>query len=214
MNKGIIIIGGPLSGKSVLAKHFVKNYKKEEIALIDGRFFSYKNNFKYQNCTKETKVLIIEDILPNTSFDEFFSMVSGNLVINRCRKEPFEINIEKLIVVCSAEIKETDLPTDQSFIRRFEIINMNSKVNEVVEKGTGKSLFMNFEKHLAINLQNEIEKNKSFLEMFSWIKDAFGNHVNEDYGDWTLSDYIDDKLKEVEKQYEKQINETIKAITQ
>lgn len=203
MNKGIIIIGEPLSGKSLLAKQLVEKYKKEELAIIDGRQFSINSSFKFNNCTKETKVLIIDDILPKTNIQELYSLVSGNLLVNKPLVEPFEIHLEKLIVVCSYEIKENDLPTDQSFLRRFEIINMSSKENQLAQKSTGKSLFLLNEKDLAVNLQKEKEKNKNFQEMFLWIKDAFGNHINEDYGDWTLSNYIDDRLKEIEDQYKK-----------
>ena len=193
MNKGIIIIGEPLSGKSLLAKQLVENYKKEHVVLIQGNHFLRKNSFPFQSCTEETKVLLIDDVLPKTHIHEFYSILNGNVLINKLGEESFEIKIEKLIIICSAEIKESDLPTDESFKRRFEIINLNSKD---YKQNTGMSFFLQNEEKLAKNLQNQIEKNNRFKEMFSWLKEAFGNHKNEDYGNFTLSEYIDDNLKE------------------
>jgi hypothetical protein len=43
------------------------------------------------------------------------------------------------------------------------------------------------------------EKNKSYLEIISWIKEAFGENINEDYSNGTLNYLIDHMLTEIKK---------------
>lgn len=122
MNKGIIIIGKELSGKTRLANDFAKTYNEENVCFIDGKNFELGYKYPFQNCTKETKVLIIDEITTTSIIMNFYNLLSENLIVNKPHEPFFDIKIDKLIIVCTSKIKikEEDLP--QSFLRRFKIL--------------------------------------------------------------------------------------------
>jgi hypothetical protein len=63
--------------------------------------------------------------------------------------------------------------------------------------------FVKEDKILISELEKKImnleEKNKSYLEIISWIKEAFGENINEDYSNGTLNYLIDHMLTEIKK---------------
>ena len=204
MTKAIIIIGEETSGKSRLSRDLVKKYKREEIALIDGRLFKFNSAFPFQNVTKETKVLIIDEILKIEILDGFFSIVSGNLIVNQKHKEVFEIKLEKLIIVCDSKIKKSNLPNGASFTRRFEILD--TKDFFITEEENNRKIVdyanvyfkeqQDFISMLEQQNQNLSENNKKYIEIINWIKEALGENVSEDYGHMNLNGFIEDFLKD------------------
>ncbi len=56
------------------------------------------------------------------------------------------------------------------------------------------------EKNLSLKMEIQLMKlkEKKFIEVLDWIKEAFGKEVNPEYGHQFLHEWIDDYLDEIE----------------
>lgn len=121
MTKGILFIGDAETGKSRTARQIQKLYGDDAVYL-NGRRFKTDNPFFFANCRPNTKIVIIDEIIHAKDLQFFTQFVPGKLMVNALNQNPFEIELEKLIIICASEIKKSDLPTGASFTKRFEVI--------------------------------------------------------------------------------------------
>ena len=128
MDKGIIIIGKALSGKTRLANGLVKNQDAKKVCFIDGKLFK-KESFPFRNCTKETKFIIIDDLINIDVIKGFYNTIpQGHLLVDSPNQAIFSIYIDQLILVFDESITIGNLPKDASFLRRFKIIDLNATI--------------------------------------------------------------------------------------
>ena len=143
MKKGLIFIGAPESGKSRTAWE-IKKYFGTKIEYLDGRNFNSKNHFFFESLHEDTKVVVIDDLRVKFPLELFYEMCSGKFIVNRRRKNSLEIEIDKLIVIMDSSLKINVLPTDSSFLGRFDVvefphINRESLACEII-KGIEESV--------------------------------------------------------------------------
>ena len=92
----LIIHGSPGSGKTRAGRLLAVGSK---FVYLDGRIKF--DNFFFSSCDKDTKTIIIDDIKNKSDLMYFRSLVDeGNIVVNKQSKSPFEIKIDKLILIC------------------------------------------------------------------------------------------------------------------
>jgi broad-specificity NMP kinase len=121
MEKSIIIIGSASTGKSTVAKALASHIAKDsEITLIRDFDFYQSDPFRFNVCTKQTKLVIIDELRKKQNLDGLIQY-HESIDVNQPYKESFVIS-PKLIVVCDEGITSDDLPKGQSFRRRFQII--------------------------------------------------------------------------------------------
>ena len=121
MKKGLIFIGEAETGKSRTAQQ-IRKYYGDSAVYLDGRQFKMSNNFLFASCTDATKVVIIDELHPKFPLEYFYNILTGKLIVNKKNKMPFEIEIDKLIIILDSDKKANDLPQGGSFQRRFDVI--------------------------------------------------------------------------------------------
>ena len=123
MKKGLIFIGEAETGKSRTAMQ-IRKYYGDEAVYLDGRQFKPKGfEFYFKNCTPQTKVVIIDELVKPDYLLSFLGTISeSKIIVHKQGEMPFEIEIDKLILIFSSDIKKEDLPKGASYERRFTIV--------------------------------------------------------------------------------------------
>ena len=162
MKKGLIFIGAAETGKSRTAEEIKKIYG-DQVVFFDGRNFKPGTRFFYDCFTEKTKIIIIDDYNFKKYYVSLYSLVVEKIMINKKNEMPFLVELDKVIVIANSDIKIEDLPQDQSFLRRFTILE-----------------FPNVSPELLVNeLFNETDKRKSILlDSLSFLPIATKNAIN------------------------------------
>ena len=122
MKKGIIITGLQCSGKTTKAREIATQFAKENVVWITARDKrQYSSPFAFSDCTKDTQLIIIEEIMKVRDVKFFFNCISEGVWVNKKGKNPFIIN-PQIVLVCQYKIIKTQLPTGASFTNRFDVI--------------------------------------------------------------------------------------------
>ncbi len=95
MKKGTIIIGKQSSGKTTLAKEIASQYLEHEVVWIDR---DYDEAFAFQECTQDTKLVVVDDIECISCAIGFFGSIEAKIQVQKPLCEPFFID-PKLILV-------------------------------------------------------------------------------------------------------------------
>jgi len=119
--KHLLIIGPPKSGKTKRANEIAAEYSKNEVCYFSMFRKRTVSDFFFDGCTEQTKLIIIDEIKSIKHLYNFFDATEG-ITVNTLGKPT--INIHPRIICISEFIKESDIPVDASFVRRFEVINL------------------------------------------------------------------------------------------
>ena len=94
--KTLIIHGSPGSGKTKASRLFEDN----NTVYLNGRV--KMNPFFCSSCDKTTKTVIIDDIKNKNDLKSFKQIMlnEGNVVVHKQCKSPFEIKLDRLILIC------------------------------------------------------------------------------------------------------------------
>jgi hypothetical protein len=65
------------------------------MAVIDGKIFSPGSSFPYQLVSLDTEILYVDDLDRNTSFENWFSVVTTGLDVNHKNKAAFKIPLQR-----------------------------------------------------------------------------------------------------------------------
>lgn len=150
MKKGLIFIGEAETGKSRTANE-IRKYYGDSAAYLDGRQFKPTNKFCFDELNEKTKIMIIDDFNFKKYADYLYCFVTGNILVNRRYKMPFEIRLDKLIVIASSEVKKEQLPQAASFQRRFTIVEFpNASPNFLIDELIDESMENRTEKSLLL----------------------------------------------------------------
>lgn len=126
MEKDLILIGKAYSGKTKKAREIAKTFSPDEVVWIKGRELSEKklSPFLFHFCDENTKLIIVDDILPSCNMEFFYSVVGVPFQANIHYSKPKTITA-KFLLTCDENItRETLDSLGDSFTRRFEIIEM------------------------------------------------------------------------------------------
>lgn len=91
----LIIHGSPGSGKTRAGRLLADG----KSVYLDGRIKA--DNFFFSGCDRDTKTIIIDDIKNKSDLMYFKYLVDeGNIIVHKQSVEPFQIKIDKLILIC------------------------------------------------------------------------------------------------------------------
>jgi len=88
-------------GKGIIVKIISLIVK---VAHEDGKIFSHKSDFSYSQVEYDTKVLVIDDVLPNFPFENSFSAITDGMVVNKKHQKKIFIPAEdtpKQLLTCN-----------------------------------------------------------------------------------------------------------------
>lgn len=145
MEKNIIIIGPPNSGKTLKAREIAKEYRVEDVIWIDGRIKF--NSWSFSACDIDTRLIVIDDIALVNMLDVILLMQNRILVYKK-GIIPFGIKCP-IIAVFDSSISKEQLP--QSFISEFQVIELN--IEYPTFKLTGSESFRDLTKILPITIE-------------------------------------------------------------
>lgn len=127
MTKGIIIIGAAGSGKTMKAKYIAKMHHDNEVVWIDTGY-NPENHFAFWRCTKNTKLIIFDEIKSDTKIEDFEPLIEA-VRVNKRGFEPFIIH-PRIIIVYAEGISKEDFRLGSSFYNRFDIIECIKKEDD------------------------------------------------------------------------------------
>lgn len=131
LNKSTLILGEDYSGILSKAKEIAQNYKCNEVEFIPFIFFKgIKRPFFYQNCTKETKLIVVDHLENIAQTYIFFNEVVNSITVNKKNDYSFEIS-PKFLLICNQKAdKELISNLGPSFHERFDLIDSNTSENK------------------------------------------------------------------------------------
>lgn len=128
MTKGILFVGPERSGKTRKAQEIADQYQKDEVTWI--YYFDSRDKFAFTDCSKKTKLIIIEDFRKIEDVTAFYNCITdginGGLLVEKQCKHPYYIAPKILIVSHPKYRKEDFLKMGLSFERRFDIIEFEN----------------------------------------------------------------------------------------
>jgi hypothetical protein len=120
-NRNIIIVGGPMSGKTTKAREISAMYDQERVRWFD--YLQLKGPFKWRSCNADIELVIVERFNDPKKIHDFSSFIEEGICVEKIGSDPFYIN-PKLILVCDPSFNMLDLPLDsKAFNRRFRVID-------------------------------------------------------------------------------------------
>ena len=119
MKKAFIFIGDRDSGKTKFAKLALRKFGDKAVYL-DGRSFNPSNSNFFNECTSETKLIIIDELKQDYLFHFLEYVSKSEITINKKGEKPYKVKIERFIFILDSE--PIDFNNGASFTRRFEII--------------------------------------------------------------------------------------------
>ncbi len=120
MEKVILIMGGPGSGKTTKAREIASQYKPEEVVQLLPTKIS---PFSFRQCTPETKLIVVDELNDVKAVENYIIAASSPLEVNKRGEYPFIIS-PKFVIVCSSMITHAQhFNIGASFIRRCEIVS-------------------------------------------------------------------------------------------
>lgn len=125
--KSVLIFGTRASGRTSMALGMCRDYKDDEVCIIDGR--NFKNDFRLTYpCTKATKVLVIDEV-PAECITSIIAMHDEGIAVERPMEELFVIH-PKVIAVIREKDRITDTWLGSAAHRRLHVIECR-KYNSV-----------------------------------------------------------------------------------
>ena len=119
MKKAFIFIGDRGSGKTKFAKLALSKFGDKAVYL-DGGIFNPSNSYFFNECTSETKLIIIDDLKQDYLFHFLENISKSEITINKKGEKPYKAKIERFIFILDSDT--IDFNNNASFTRRFEII--------------------------------------------------------------------------------------------
>ena len=130
MNKSIIITGEQGSGKTTKAIEISSQYGKNEVVFISRTNKCLNNPFIFSECTKDTKIIVFDDVKHEDDFNELLLLTASLITVNKRMEYPFTIS-PRFIFVCGPSITKKYLSKiGPSFNRKFNIINCQRNDNQ------------------------------------------------------------------------------------
>ena len=128
MRKIILITGKEESGKTRLSKQLADVFAKENQVLLSGKDIG-KGKFSFSSINENTKSLIIDD-LPKQKLEDAIFITFEKIVINKIGSEPFEKEIDQVIINMNSDDELISyIESQPSLFRRVAIINLDEYVH-------------------------------------------------------------------------------------
>lgn len=124
MEKVLIITGNSKVHKIDYASSVIAGYQNHEIASFRKGELVIDDVFSFHKCTKSTKIITLSEFDGTQNKEIFYGIVSGKFEIRKPHWNAFLIEIDKLIIICDEKLTKANFPTDASFTRRFEIVEL------------------------------------------------------------------------------------------
>lgn len=91
------------------------------VSILDGKTFDFNNSFPYQTISKDTAVLVFDDVKRNFNFESMFSIITEGITLERKGKDAVKLPIEqspKIAITTNYVIPGSGNSNDR---RRFEV---------------------------------------------------------------------------------------------
>lgn len=115
------------TGKTMLA-YALKNCR--EVEIFDGKSMKTDSHFKNQRINLTTDILVYDDLLKNTDFEVFYTMLTSDVEVEKKGKDSFVIDEDKapkLLITSNHYVRGDGGDSDLGRRFEFEICNYFSK---------------------------------------------------------------------------------------
>lgn len=138
-----------------------------DVEPFDGKSLKLESNFRNQRLTPTTDLLFFDDILKNTDFENFYSLLTKGVEVEKKGRQSFYIDQEKspkVLMTSNHYVKGDGGDSDRA--RRFEFEISNYFSNDYIPE-------MEFGNRFFDNSWPEEEWNQFFSFMFSCVQEYF-----------------------------------------
>jgi len=140
----LIICGGDRSGKTFLAKNIAAAF--DHVVWLDGRMSIHaENSFKYDGVTKETDLIIVDDVKHEQLHIIQDLIFSDKIEVNSKGKKRFTMNTPNVIIALSVDasyFNENALFSDYTVFCKI--------INTWVDKGDNGIVIRFFNKEVKV----------------------------------------------------------------
>lgn len=144
------------TGKGLIVQG-VKQIRRTSI--LDGKTFDDKKSFPYQTVSKDTQVLVFDDVKKNWDFESKFSLVTEGMTLERKNKDAIKLSVEdspKMVISTNYVIRGAGNSHDR---RRHEIeIAQYYGYNKTPFDDFGKQLFDEWDEKEFLAFDNYMVK--------------------------------------------------------
>lgn len=123
MEKITIIYGPARSGKTRLAEDIAAN--KNTVWLCGRNYFKSRSNFKLQELTDKTELIVVDDIPPKFTLEAMAEFAAGEIFYHIKGVASF-VTIPRPKVIFTLDVEEFKFPEGASIDARFDFIRLES----------------------------------------------------------------------------------------
>jgi hypothetical protein len=184
------------TGKTLISKAISKCRK---LVTLNGKEFNNKGQFPYQTINLDDNVICFDDMDRNFKFETLFSIITGNLVLNKKNLQPIEIPFSKSPKIMFTSNYILSGVGDSHDARKLEIelFRHYSKTYKPVDE-FGKLFFTNWNKeewndffsYMICNIQKYFKHGLIFSELKTGKTKKLIANTCEDFYDFCENDFI------------------------
>lgn len=212
------------TGKTLISKAISKCRK---LVTLNGKEFNNKGQFPYQTINLDDNVICFDDMDRNFKFETLFSIITGNLVLNKKNLQPIEIPFTKSPKIMFTSNYILSGVGDSHDARKLEIelYRHYSKTYKPVDE-FGKLFFTNWDKqewndffsYMISNIQKYFKNGLLFSELKTGKTKKLIANTCEDFYDFCENDFMWKEnnyytTKEIMQQYKQEEREIPQRMT-
>jgi hypothetical protein len=187
------------TGKTLLGKalgHMVKTNQQSKVYVeIDGKVFFGDDKHKYGDCSINTQLIHINDVLTELTLDNLYTAITDGVTVDQKNRQPFRIWTKILVSSNRSILIEGDSSKDRVII--FELSEYwNAKRSPDKEFGCwfftdwDQYEWARFDKFMMDSMAIYLDKGLIEAPSINYQVNQIISHTNEDFYYWMTSNLV------------------------
>ena len=184
------------TGKTVISKALAEVRK---ITTLNGKEFNNKGQFPYQTVNLDDNILVFDDLTRNFKFEDLFSVITGDLTLNKKNLQPIVIPYEfspKILFTSnyvlsgtgdSHDARKVEIELYRHYSNRFQPID---EFKKMFFSGWNKDEWNDFYSYMIKNIQLYFNNGLIKPELKTARTRKLISNTNEDFYDFCENEFL------------------------